>query len=235
VNKESVKIITIEDPIEYHLKGISQTQVDELKGYTFANGLKSIMRQGPDVILVGEIRDLKTAEIAIQAALTGHLVFSTLHTNNAAGAIPRLIDLGVKAINIAPSLNISMAQRLVRKLCKACREKKKINPEDFKLIKKSLKNLPKSVSVPDLSENTEIFYPRTCNECNMTGYSGRIGVFEVFLIDNDIQKLINDSLTILEINDLAIKKGMVTMLQDSYIKVLQGITSVEEVARVINQ
>jgi len=234
INKEGTKTITIEDPIEYHIKNISQTQVDEAKGYSFASGLRSIMRQDPDVILIGEIRDIETAEIAIQAALTGHLVFSTLHTNDAAGTIPRLIDLGVRPVNIAPAINLSVAQRLVRQLCPNCKEDRNIDAKDLELIKKSLANLPGNISVPDINDNTKIFYPQKCEECNNLGYKGRVGVFELFLVDDEMEKLISSSPSIPEINSLAVKKGMVTMLQDGYLKVLQGATSMEEVKRVLS-
>ena len=233
VNEPGSKIITIEDPVEYHIEGISQTQVNPAKGYTFANGLRSIVRQDPDVILVGEIRDAETAEIAMQAALTGHLVFSTLHTNDAAGAIPRLIDLGVKPVMIAPALNAVMAQRLVRKLCDKCKKKKNIDPETMIVIKEVFENSSGKEKMPKLTEKTEIFYPEKCAECNFTGYRGRIGVFEIFLVDDDMEKMILNNPAISEVRGAAIKKGMVTMLQNGYLKVLEGITSVEEVRRVL--
>lgn len=229
-----VKIITIEDPIEYHITGISQTQVDTEAGYTFADGLRSIVRQDPDVILVGEIRDVETAEIAMQAALTGHMVFSTLHTNNAAGAIPRLIDFGIKPVTIAPAVNAVMAQRLVRRLCRKCRKKQKITSEDFNLINKSLSSLNNLAGI-ELSKNMEIHYPGKCAECNSTGYQGRIGVYELFEIDSEMEKLILKSPAISEIQELAVKKGLVTLLQDGLIKVVAGSTSVEEVMRVIGR
>ena len=233
VNEPGSKIITIEDPVEYHVEGISQTQVNPAKGYTFANGLRSIVRQDPDVILVGEIRDAETAEIAMQAALTGHLVFSTLHTNDAAGAIPRLIDLGVKPVMIAPALNAVMAQRLVRKLCDKCKKKKNIDQETMIVIKEAFENSSGKEKMPKLTEKTEIFYPEKCAECNFTGYRGRIGVFEIFLVDDDMEKMILNNPAISEVRGAAIKKGMVTMLQNGYLKVLEGITSVEEVRRVL--
>lgn len=234
ISSPDSKIITIEDPIEYHIKGISQTQVDVEAGYTFADGLRSIVRQDPDVILVGEIRDVETAEIAMQAALTGHLVFSTLHTNNAAGAIPRLINFGIKPVTIAPAINAIMAQRLVRKLCSSCKKKQKITSADFNLISKSLP-LDKNIGIEKFDKNAEIYYPDKCKECNMTGYRGRIGVYELFEIDPELEKLILKSPAISEIQDLAIKKGLITLLQDGFIKVIEGLTSVEEVMRVIGQ
>lgn len=233
INEPGLKIITIEDPVEYHIEGISQTQVNPAKGYTFANGLRSIVRQDPDVILVGEIRDAETAEIAMQAALTGHLVFSTLHTNDAAGAIPRLIDLGVKPVMIAPALNAVLAQRLVRKLCNECKKKKTISKEDLQNIKKVFENPNEKEKMLKISEKTELFYPEKCAQCNFSGYWGRIGVFEIFLVDDEMEKMILRSPAISEVRDTAIKRGMITMLQDGYLKVLEGITSVEEVKRVL--
>jgi type IV pilus assembly protein PilB len=235
INNPDIKIITIEDPIEYHIEGISQTQVDPQAGYTFASGLRSIVRQDPDVILVGEIRDVETAEIAMQAALTGHLVLSTLHTNNAAGTIPRLIDLGVRPVTIAPAVNAAMAQRLVRRLCPKCKKEQKISPQDLSLLKKYLKELPKRINLPALDESLEIYYPSSCRECNFTGYQGRVGVYELFEIDDEMERLILKSPPISEVQDLAIKKGMITLLQDGLLKVIDGITSIEEVIRVIGE
>ncbi|MBI2627055.1 MAG: Flp pilus assembly complex ATPase component TadA [Parcubacteria group bacterium] len=232
VNEEGTKIITIEDPIEYHIKGISQTQTEPEKGYTFANGLRAIVRQDPDVVLIGEIRDVETAEIALHAALTGHLVFSTLHTNDSAGTIPRLIDLGVKPQIIAPALNVAMAQRLIRQLCKECKKIDKPTAEQLQRIKIALASLPKKVSTKKMEDNLKIFNPVGCNKCNNTGYKGRIGIFEAFIINDDIEKLILGSPAISEVRELAIKNGMVTMLQDGYLKVLEGITDMVEVERV---
>ena len=232
LNKPEVKIITIEDPIEYHLEGISQTQVDPKKGYDFAKGLRSIMRQDPDAVLVGEIRDFETAKIALQAALTGHLVLSTLHTNDAAGTIARLQALGEKANNIAPAINIAIAQRLVRKVCKKCVEFKKVSPEDLKKIKKALKGLSKGIKIPELTTSTKIPQAKGCQKCNSSGYKGRIGIFEFFLNDTDMEKFILTSPSISSIRELAIKKGMVPMRQDGFIKVLEGTTTIEEIERV---
>ncbi len=235
VNNPDVKIITIEDPIEYHIEGISQTQVEPKAGYSFADGLRSIVRQDPDVILVGEIRDVETAEIAMQAALTGHLVFSTLHTNSASGTIPRLIDLGVRPVTIAPAVNAAMAQRLVRRLCQNCKKKQKISKEDFELIKKHVHILPKKMQTNELNESLEIYYPQQCRECNNTGYQGRIGIYELFEIDEEMENLILKSPAISEVQDLAVKNGMITLLQDGLLKVLDGTTSIEEVMRVVGE
>ena len=231
IQRSEIKIITIEDPIEYHLKGISQTQVAPKKGYNFANGLRSIMRQDPDVILVGEIRDLETAQIALQAALTGHLVLTTLHTNDAAGTIARLTSLGAEPSNIGPAINIAIAQRLVRKICKKCSKPSMITPEELIKIKSGLQKIPKKMKIPKLSKDLKIFKPKGCQYCNFTGYRGRVGIFEIFPIDAEIEKFILKKTSIAALRDLSIKKGMLSMRQDGLIKVLQGITTIEEVER----
>jgi len=230
IQNPGIKIITIEDPIEYRLKGISQTQVDPQKGYDFARGLRALMRQDPDVILVGEIRDPDTAKIAVQAALTGHLVLTTLHTNDASGAIPRFIDLGVRPISLAPALRMVIAQRLVRKVCKHCAQKKKLSKEEVVLFKKELSDL--KIKIPKISSKTQILKSKGCPECNFTGYRRRIGIFEALLVDDDIESLILKNSSSLEIKKTAIKKGMVTLYQDGLLKVLSQITTLEEVNRV---
>jgi type II secretory ATPase GspE/PulE/Tfp pilus assembly ATPase PilB-like protein len=227
------KIITIEDPIEYHLKGISQTQTNPKKGYDFANGLRSIMRQDPDVILVGEIRDLETAQIALQAALTGHLVFTTLHTNDAAGTVARLISLGAKTSNIGPAINIAIAQRLVRKVCKKCSKLRSISDQELKKIKKDLQGISKQIKIPKLIKGFKIPETVGCKDCNSTGFRGRIGIFEAFFIDNEMEKFILTNPSIASLEEKAIKKGMVTMKQDGLIKVLEGITTIEEIEKVM--
>ena len=236
INSPEIKIITIEDPVEYHLEGLSQTQVDPKKGYAFASGLKSIMRQDPDVILIGEIRDLETAEIACQAALTGHLVFSTLHTNDAAGAIARLVDLGVRPISIAPALNMVVAQRLPRKVCQKCAKFVAPSPAELKKIKEGLKGVNKEILPPAFSKpDFKIPKVQGCPDCNSTGYRGRIGIYETFLVDDEMERFILKSPSIVDMKDLAIKKGMVLMHQDGLIKVLEGITTIEEVERVTGE
>ncbi len=229
-----IKIITIEDPIEYHIKDISQTQIDEKKGYDFANGLKAIVRQDPDVILVGEIRDRETVKIAIQAALTGHLVLSTVHTNDAVGTIARLIALGAHLPNIGPALNIAAAQRLVRKVCKKCSKKESPSAEELKKIKAGLKGLPKSIKpAQKIDKNLKIARAKGCKHCNNTGYKGRVGIFEIILIDDEMEKFIAKNPSTAEIKEKALSKGMVTMEQDGLLKVLEGITTVEELERVM--
>ncbi len=227
-----IKIITLENPIEYHLKGIVQTQVEEKKGYTFANGLRSIVRQDPDVIMVGEIRDLETAKIALNAALTGHLVFSTLHTNNAAGTIPRLIDLGANPSSIAPAINVSMAQRLVRKLCAKCKEKIPAGEEAKKNIEKILASFPENIERPEI-KTLSIWRAKGCDECNNIGYKGRVGIFEAILVDENIQRLILKETSAADILDAAKKQGILNMAQDGILKVLEGTTSLEELRRVV--
>jgi type IV pilus assembly protein PilB len=234
LNSSGTKIITIEDPIEYHIQGISQTQVDTKKGYSFANGLRAIVRQDPDIILVGEIRDEETADIALQAALTGHLVFSTIHTNDSAGTIPRLIDLGIKPQIIAPAINMAMAQRLIRKLCPDCKTQDKIKPEMLDKIQKIMLPIKDRFKLPKLDSTLKISFPgKGCKECNELGYKGRIGVYEAFVISKEMEKLILKSPAISDVQELAEKDGMVTMLQDAYLKLLDGITSVEEIERIL--
>jgi type IV pilus assembly protein PilB len=227
IQKPEIKIITIEDPIEYHLEGITQTQVDPKAGYDFANGLRAIVRQDPDVILVGEIRDFETAQIALQAALTGHLVLTTLHTNDAAGTVARLIALGEKPVNIAPAINMAVAQRLVRKVCKNCSVLEKPNEEELEKIMKGLKDL--KIKIP---KDLKIKKPKGCEDCNFTGYRGRTGIFEAFLVDDEMERFILTSPSISALREMAKKKGMITMYQDGLLKVIDGITTIEEVERV---
>lgn len=231
-----IKIITIEDPIEYHLKGISQTQVAPEKGYDFASGLKSIVRQDPDVILVGEIRDPDTADISLQAALTGHLVLTTLHTNDAAGTISRLTSLGAKLSVIAPAINMAIAQRLVRKICKECCQLETVSSEDLKKIKKALENIPKAIKVK-INENMKIphIHIKGCKKCNFTGYKGRVGVVEAILINQNMKKFILLNPSISDMQKEAVENGMITMYQDGLIKVIEGITTIDEIERVIGE
>ncbi|TSC70517.1 MAG: Uncharacterized protein G01um101470_822 [Parcubacteria group bacterium Gr01-1014_70] len=212
IDTPDINIITIEDPIEYHIKDINQTQVDESRGYTFSNGLRSIVRQDPDVILVGEIRDLETAEIAMHAALTGHQVFSTLHTNNAPGTIPRLIDLGVRPNIIAPAINVAMAQRLVRRLCTVCRQSYTPESRELQYMKDVLTGLPAPYTKPDFTHIT-LWRVRGCDACSGIGYKGRISIFEVFMINDEIERLILETPSEFDIREAAKKQGMLTMQQ----------------------
>ncbi len=237
IQSPEIKIITIEDPIEYHLEGISQTQVEPAKGYDFISGLRAIVRQDPDVILVGEIRDLETADIALQAALTGHLVFSTLHTNDAAGTIPRLISLGAKPFNIGPAINMAIAQRLVRRVCAKCGAKETPTGAELAEIKDSLGKqidilAQKGVAVPAINAQLKIPRAKGCEFCHNTGYRDRIGIYEAFVIDDEIQSYILGTPTTPGLKALALKKGMLTMYQDGLIKMLRGITTLDEVKRV---
>ncbi len=226
IQRPEIKIITIEDPIEYHLAGISQTQVKKEGGYDFASGLKSVMRQDPDVILVGEVRDLETVKTAIQAALTGHLVLTTLHTNDAAGTIPRLISLGAEPSNIGPAVNLAVAQRLLRKVCKECSKLRKPTAEELRIIKAELQKVPQDIMIPQA---------KGCKYCNFTGYKGRVGIFEALIVDDEMEKFISISPTIAVLREKALKKGMIPMRQDGLMKVLEGITTLEEVDRVAGE
>ncbi len=234
LNTPDKKIITIEDPIEYELKGISQTQIDKDHGYSFAQGLRAMVRQDPDVILVGEIRDDETADIAVNSALTGHLVLSSLHTNNAIGAIPRLLELGIKPTLMAPSINAIVGQRLVRKLCD-CKEAYAPAKESIESIKKILSIIsPKSkIEIPKKIE--KLYRPTGCPKCNNIGYKGRVGIFEILTINEEIEKLILDMAGETDLAVTALEAGMVTMLQDGILKAVNGITSIDEVERVTGQ
>jgi type IV pilus assembly protein PilB len=232
-------IITIEDPIEYHLPGINQTQTDDEKGYTFLEGLRSALRQDPDVIMVGEIRDSETAKIAVESALTGHLVFSTLHTNNAAGVIPRLIDLDVNPKILVSALSLSIAQRLVRVLCKECKKEKEFSEEEMKIIKKVSDNAKAhnkdfSKYGIDMNQPIKMYQAVGCEKCNNTGYHGRIGIFETIYNDASIEKIIPNNPSEREIKTIAADQGYLDMREDGIIKILKGITSYDEVASVVD-
>ncbi len=233
IHSSDIKIITIENPIEYHLPGIVQTQTDTEKGYTFLEGLRSALRQDPDVIMVGEIRDNETAEIAVNAALTGHLVFSTLHTNNAAGTFPRLIDLGVNSKVITSSLSIAMAQRLVRTLCKDCKTETEISAADKKTIDTVLATITDKTYL-DGVQTTKIWKAVGCDKCHNTGYRGRIGIFEAILTDANIENVIEMNPSEREIKKAAESQNMLDMTQDGVLKVLAGTTTLDELGRVVD-
>ncbi len=233
-NKPGVKIITLENPVEYRLEGIEQIQIDERAGLTFANALRSVLRQDPDIVMVGEIRDFDTAEVAAQAALTGHMVYSTLHTNDAAGAIPRLLNLGVKPVILAPALSCVIAQRLVRKLCEACKTVQVLDPALQARVDHVLSTLPESGRAR-LPKDRIFYHSPGCAQCNNLGYRGRIGVFEVFQVDEPMQQLIFANSSTVEIRKLAASVGMVTLIQDGLIKALSGTTDVAEVFRVAEE
>lgn len=221
INNTDINIITIEDPVEYRISGIGQVQVNPKINLTFASGLRSIVRQDPDVILVGEIRDTETAEIAIQSALTGHLVFSTLHTNDAASAITRLIDMGVEPFLLSSSINAILAQRLVRIICSHCKEAYTPDQEAW---------LKLGIAAEDATR--QAFRGKGCAKCHHTGYKGRCGIFELLLMDREMKHLILTTANAHEIKEQAIKNGMITLRQDGAMKVMQGITTIEEVFRV---
>lgn len=235
LNTADVKIITLEDPVEYKVEGINQSQIDYSKDYTFAKGLRSILRQDPDIVMVGEIRDLDTAEIAIQAALTGHLMLSTIHTNDAAGAVPRFLSMGVKPFLLAPALNAIMGQRLIRKLCKDCKKEITLDAETLDAVTKQLTSIPESSGEAKVDVTTMKFYgPGGCATCNSTGYKGRVGAYEIITRDAEIeQAILKGVLSEYDMRDIAQKQGMVTMAQDGLLKAIEGLTSVEEVKRII--
>jgi type IV pilus assembly protein PilB len=232
LNEPGIKIITLEDPVEYKLEGINQTPIGG--GLTFASGLRSILRQDPDVVMVGEVRDQETAEVALQAALTGHVVLTTLHTNDAAGAIPRLENMGVKPFVIAPGLNAIIAQRLVRRLCQDCKQEKKVDPFMLEKVNMILKAIPAKAEVK-LPSDLKFFNAPGCEKCKHSGYKGRIGIYEVIVKSDILEKLIMSGSGSGEIKKAMIEEGMVTMMQDGLIKALQGITDVEEVFRVTQE
>jgi general secretion pathway protein E len=224
INKTDKNIVTIEDPVEIQLKGVGQIEVNPKIGLTFASGLRSILRQDPNVILIGEIRDLETAEIAIQASLTGHLVFSTLHTNDAASAITRLVDMGVEPFLVGSSLVAVLAQRLVRILCRECRVAAEADAAELREI---------GVRPPD--RPIQVFHAKGCAACNYTGYRGRVGIFELMLVDDDIRGLVSQNIDSKTIKQTATRKGMRTLRADGARKVLQGITSIAEVLRATEE
>ncbi|MFA5184435.1 MAG: GspE/PulE family protein [Patescibacteria group bacterium] len=234
LNRPGRKIITLEDPIEYQLKGINQSQVDNKRGYTFSDGLRSILRQDPNIVMVGEIRDLETAEIAVQASLTGHLVLSTLHTNDAAGVIPRLIDIGVKPYFLVPSINAVIGQRLVRCLCPECRQEQILNEEDKEQVNRILAVISPKAGLNVPAELPKVYQAGPgCAACNFIGYKGRSGIYEIFTMNDKIKQLTVDNAPSFKILQQAVEDGMITMLQDGILKVLEGLTSLEEVYRVI--
>jgi type IV pilus assembly protein PilB len=233
IHTPEVKIITIENPIEYHLPGIVQTQTDEAKNYGFAEGLRSALRQDPDVIMVGEIRDGETADIAVNSALTGHLVFSTLHTNNAAGTFPRLIDLEVNPKILSSAINLAMAQRLVRKLCQNCRKQIPLEGKDREDIQRIVNEIEDKEYLSGLNLDS-VWKEQGCSECNSIGYKGRIGIHEAIIMNEDIENAIKDNPSERGIKTAAKKQKLLTLVQDGVVKVLNGTTTLDELKRVVD-
>jgi type IV pilus assembly protein PilB len=234
VNKPELKIISLEDPIEYRIPGIEQTEVNNSAGYTFAVGLRSILRQDPDIIFVGEMRDAETAETSVHAAMTGHLVFSTIHANDAPGVIPRLIDIGIKPYVLAPALNLVISQRLVREVCKECREEYVVPADVRKRIREVMQGVAPDVFAVKLLDDPKLTFVRArgCSQCGGTGYQGRAGIFEVFAVTGELEELILRGADSRKIRAAAIKQGMTTLAQDAYLKAIEKVTTIEEVKRV---
>jgi len=234
MNSKESKIITLEDPVEYTIEGIIQSQIDEKNGYTFAGGLRTILRQDPDIIMLGEIRDLDTAQVASQAALTGHVVLTTVHTNSAIETIPRLINMGLPAFMVAPALNTIIAQRLVRKVCPNCVSEREITlseKKEFEFLMNSLRIINKSVAIETPQKVPKI---NGCDKCSHTGYMGRLVIAEVITVNSEMKDLILNKASSIKMIMVARKEGMITLREDGFLKVAQGLTTLEEVYRVTN-
>ncbi len=235
LNTTSVNIVTLEDPVEYFIEGVNQSQVNAEVGLTFASGLRSILRQDPNVIMVGEIRDKETAELAVHAALTGHLVFSTLHTNNSIGAMPRMIDMGIEPFLLVASVNVVAAQRLVRKICPDCKAETEFPKGVKEIIAKELESVPKEYIEGFDIKNLKSYKGNGCEKCEHTGYRGRFGIFEVLPVTNEMQDLVLSKASASKVYEVGLKIGMITMKQDGFIKVLRGETTIDEVMRVTTE
>lgn len=233
---EEIKIITIEDPVEYHIEGIAQTQINLDEEYTFETGLRAILRQDPDIVLISELRDARATEAALHAALAGRRVLTTLHANDASGAIPRLIDMGIDPATIASGISAVIAQRLVRKLCTSCRVESTLGEEKYKKLSLIFKNFSDSAA-PTLSPESRLYKAREngCPRCSESGYKGRIGVFEVMVTDKEVREKITNDPSEDELRDFVMKKGMISIQQDALLRVLEGITSIEEVERILGK
>ena len=225
INSPEKKIITLEDPVEYQLSGINQIPIKPKIGFTFAAGLRSIVRQDPDIIMVGEMRDLETAEIAIHSSLTGHLVFSTIHTNDAPGGVTRMVDMGVESYLVSSAVEGIMAQRLVRRICPACKEEEK--PDKRMVVEMNLTR--------DTDGDVTLYHGRGCEECNFTGYKGRIGIFELMLMNDEVRHMVLESAALTDLKEAAIKSGMKTLRKDGWEKALAGATTLEEIIRVTQE
>ncbi|GIW65994.1 MAG: hypothetical protein KatS3mg094_513 [Candidatus Parcubacteria bacterium] len=234
LNTPNVSIITLEDPIEYSISGLTQIQVNPQVGLFFSKGLRAILRQDPNIIMVGEIRDQETADIAVNAALTGHLLLSTLHTNDAPTALPRLLEMGIEPFLISSTVNIVIAQRLVRKLCDKCKKPDKLNAAEARSL---LEGIAEDLTLENIKKirNYEIYKANGCEVCNSTGFLGRIGIFEVLTISKKIKDGIMKRYNSEQIKKIALEEGMSTMIRDGFNKVIQGLTTIEEVLRVIHE
>ncbi|MDO8488117.1 MAG: ATPase, T2SS/T4P/T4SS family [bacterium] len=234
ISTTKVNVVTVEDPVEYQITGVNQVQINPQAGLTFASGLRSFLRQDPNIIMVGEVRDQETADLAVQAALTGHLVFSTLHTNNAAGALPRLLDMQAEPYLLASTITAIIGQRVARKICPHCKTTYTPAPEIIDDIKKVLGKLwtfdPATAKTP-----VQLFKGKGCTECGNTGYLGRVGIFEVLPISEKIGRLVLEHAPTSEIEAAAVSEGMITMKQDGYLKVVEGVTTIEEILRVAQE
>ncbi len=235
LNTPTVNIITLEDPVEYFIEGVNQSQINSDIGLTFASGLRSILRQDPNIVMVGEIRDKETAEIAVHAALTGHLLFSTLHTNNAVGAMPRMIDMGIEPFLLTASVNLVMAQRLVRKVCPDCKKETELAKPVEEELRKGLENIPEDYFEGFDKNDLKVFKGEGCEKCGHTGYVGRFGIYETLPVTPEIQEMILSKLSTKKVYEAGLKIGMITMKQDGIIKVLRGETTMEEVIRVTTE
>lgn len=231
IKDEAINIITMEDPVEYRMPGVNQSQVNSKINFNFASGLRSILRQDPDVVMVGEIRDKETADISINAALTGHVVLSSLHTNDSAGALPRLLDMGIEPFLITSSTNAIVAQRLCRKICDKCKQEAPPKPEYQEVISQEIENLP-DAEKSQIKDKKSLFVGAGCNACGNSGYKGRIGIFEVMAVTEPIRMLTIKRASSTEIMQQAKKDGMISMKQDGILKALDGLTTIEEVWRV---
>jgi len=235
LNTTSVNIVTLEDPVEYFIPGVNQSQINPDIGLTFAAGLRSILRQDPNVVMVGEIRDKETAELAVHAALTGHLVFSTLHTNNSIGAMPRMIDMGIEPFLLSASVNVVAAQRLVRKVCPNCKQETPLTPAFEQEIRKELVGIPPVYLEGVDTKQLKLIKGVGCDKCGRTGYQGRMGIYEVLPVVTEVQDLVLSKAPAHKIYEFANKMGMITMKQDGIVKVIRGETTMEEIIRVTTE
>ncbi|MFK7780694.1 MAG: GspE/PulE family protein, partial [Candidatus Gracilibacteria bacterium] len=230
LNTREKKVITLEDPIEYRLDGVIQSEVSEKKGFTFKTGLRALLRQDPDIIMVGEIRDRETLETATQASLTGHLVLSTLHTKSAAETLDRIVNMGLKPYVLASAIDTIIAQRLIRKICPYCKKEKKRTPLDISIIGNMMKEIGMS-NIP--AKNIKLYEGGGCDKCNSSGYSGRIGIYEIISLNEDLRNMIREGSTTEEIIKKARTGDLITMKEDGILKAIKGYTTIEEILRVI--